>query len=157
MASAPGSPSPHSSAAARSAIAPLALLIADPTIIVFPFSQRHFIETLHGARSSADPHLIPTTRSQEPSNVSTMSNAPAPWWRSAVIHQGYIRSFADENGDGIGGIAGLRSCLPYLARLSVDAIWINPWYPSPWPTAATTYPTTGTSTPHTASSTRPGT
>jgi len=53
------------------------------------------------------------------------------WWRSAVIYQVYIRSFADENGDGIGDIAGLRSRLPYLAYLGVDAIWINPWYPSP--------------------------
>ena len=33
--------------------------------------------------------------------------------------------------DGIGDIAGLRAKLPYLGRLGVDAIWINPWYPSP--------------------------
>ncbi|MEV0634642.1 glycoside hydrolase family 13 protein [Streptomyces sp. NPDC050619] len=55
----------------------------------------------------------------------------APWWRSAVIYQVYIRSFADGNGDGVGDIAGLRSRLPYLERLGVDAIWINPWYESP--------------------------
>jgi alpha-glucosidase len=54
-----------------------------------------------------------------------------PWWRSAVIYQVYIRSFADGNGDGLGDIAGLRSRLPYLADLGVDALWINPWYPSP--------------------------
>src|SRR6201995_101713 len=53
------------------------------------------------------------------------------WWRSAVIYQVYIRSFADGNGDGIGDIAGLRSRLRYLADLGVDAVWINPWYPSP--------------------------
>ncbi len=53
------------------------------------------------------------------------------WWRGAVIYQVYIRSFADGNGDGIGDIAGIRSRLPYLADLGVDAIWINPWYPSP--------------------------
>ena len=28
--------------------------------------------------------------------------APEPWWRSAVIYQVYIRSFADGNGDGVG-------------------------------------------------------
>jgi len=53
------------------------------------------------------------------------------WWQTAVVYQVYIRSFADGNGDGIGDIAGLRSRLPYLAQLGVDAIWINPWYPSP--------------------------
>ena len=58
--------------------------------------------------------------------------APAEsWWQTAVVYQVYIRSFADGNGDGVGDIAGLRDRLPYLARLGVDAIWINPWYPSP--------------------------
>ena len=55
----------------------------------------------------------------------------APWWRDAVIYQVYIRSFADGNGDGIGDLAGLRSRLPYLHDLGVDALWINPWYASP--------------------------
>ncbi len=55
----------------------------------------------------------------------------AQWWRSAVIYQVYLRSFADANGDGEGDLPGLRSRLPYLADLGVDAIWITPWYPSP--------------------------
>ena len=53
------------------------------------------------------------------------------WWQTAVVYQVYIRSFADGNGDGVGDISGLRQRLPYLKRLGVDAIWINPWYPSP--------------------------
>jgi alpha-glucosidase len=53
------------------------------------------------------------------------------WWRHAVIYQVYPRSFADANGDGVGDIAGIRSRLPYLANLGVDAIWISPWYLSP--------------------------
>ena len=57
--------------------------------------------------------------------------AESPWWRSAVVYQVYIRSFADGDGDGIGDIAGLRSRLPHLASLGVDAVWINPWYRSP--------------------------
>ncbi|UDY23322.1 glycoside hydrolase family 13 protein [Nocardioides sp. Kera G14] len=53
------------------------------------------------------------------------------WWQDAVVYQVYIRSFADGNGDGIGDLAGLRSKIDYLAGLGVDALWINPWYPSP--------------------------
>ena len=55
----------------------------------------------------------------------------SPWWRSAVVYQVYIRSFADGNGDGIGDIAGLRARLGYIADLGVDAVWINPLYRSP--------------------------
>ena len=53
------------------------------------------------------------------------------WWRDAVVYQVYVRSFADGNGDGIGDLAGVRERLPYLADLGVDALWFNPWYPSP--------------------------
>ncbi|NEA20969.1 glycoside hydrolase family 13 protein [Actinomadura bangladeshensis] len=56
---------------------------------------------------------------------------PETWWRGAVIYQVYPRSFADGNGDGVGDLAGLRDRLPYLAGLGVDALWLNPWYPSP--------------------------
>ena len=54
-----------------------------------------------------------------------------PWWKTAVVYQVYIRSFADGDGDGLGDLSGLRAKLPYLASLGVDAVWINPWYPSP--------------------------
>ncbi len=55
----------------------------------------------------------------------------ASWWRDAVIYEVYIRSLADGSGDGVGDIAGIRSRLPYLRDLGVDAVWITPWYPSP--------------------------
>ena len=60
-----------------------------------------------------------------------MTEARDDWWRSAVIYQVYIRSFADGSGTGLGDIAGIRSRLDYLRDLGVDAIWITPWYPSP--------------------------
>lgn len=55
----------------------------------------------------------------------------SPWWRDAVTYQIYIRSFADSNGDGKGDVEGIRTRLPYLKELGVDAIWITPWFPSP--------------------------
>ena len=58
-------------------------------------------------------------------------NAGDDWWRHAVVYQIYPRSFADANGDGVGDVAGMRSKIPHLAALGVDAIWISPWYPSP--------------------------
>ncbi len=57
--------------------------------------------------------------------------AAADWWRDAVVYQVYVRSFADANGDGVGDLAGVRARLPYLQELGVDALWFNPWYPSP--------------------------
>ncbi|GAA3595273.1 glycoside hydrolase family 13 protein [Kribbella ginsengisoli] len=53
------------------------------------------------------------------------------WWRDAAIYQIYPRSFADGNGDGTGDLAGVRSRLPYLSSLGIDAIWFTPWYLSP--------------------------
>ncbi|TFV83003.1 glycoside hydrolase family 13 protein [Blastococcus sp. CT_GayMR20] len=61
----------------------------------------------------------------------TRDGATGTWWRSAVVYEVYLRSFADSDGDGVGDIGGLRSRLPYLADLGVDAVWITPWYPSP--------------------------
>ncbi len=66
--------------------------------------------------------------------TSTENDTTRPsvdWWRNAVVYQIYPRSFADGNGDGTGDIAGMRARLPYLARLGIDAIWVNPWYRSP--------------------------
>jgi alpha-glucosidase len=66
----------------------------------------------------------------------TVSN-PTPlasdddWWRSAVVYQVYVRSFADSNGDGIGDLQGIRERLPYLHELGVDALWLTPFYTSP--------------------------
>ncbi|HEX8865954.1 MAG TPA: alpha-amylase family glycosyl hydrolase, partial [Lentzea sp.] len=53
------------------------------------------------------------------------------WWRHAVIYQVYVRSFADSDGDGVGDLPGIRSRLPYLRDLGVDAVWITPFYASP--------------------------
>lgn len=58
---------------------------------------------------------------------------PPPWWRRAVVYEVYPRSFAASGtrGGGLGDVDGVRSRLPYLVGLGVDALWITPWYPSP--------------------------
>ncbi|MCZ7420974.1 glycoside hydrolase family 13 protein [Verrucosispora sp. WMMA2121] len=53
------------------------------------------------------------------------------WWRSAVVYQVYVRSFADSDGDGVGDLQGIRERLPYLRELGVDALWLTPFYTSP--------------------------
>ena len=52
------------------------------------------------------------------------------WWRQASIYQIYPRSFKDSNGDGLGDIKGITSKVDYLAGLSVDAVWLSPFFPS---------------------------
>src|SRR5258706_301233 len=75
-----------------------------------------------------------TAQPPEPFDTATSGRDPLAddrWWRQAVVYQVYIRSFADANGDGIGDLAGVLDRLPYLRELGVDALWFNPWYPSP--------------------------
>ncbi|HUH14732.1 MAG TPA: alpha-amylase family glycosyl hydrolase [Gaiellaceae bacterium] len=55
----------------------------------------------------------------------------AEWWRDAVFYEIYVRSFSDSDGDGLGDLPGIRSRLPYLRELGVDALWLTPFYPSP--------------------------
>jgi alpha-glucosidase len=63
--------------------------------------------------------------------MTSATGPGAPWWRDAVIYQIYIRSFADSDGDGVGDLPGVRSRLGHLRELGVDAVWLNPFYPSP--------------------------
>src|SRR5699024_11296016 len=53
------------------------------------------------------------------------------WWRSAVFYQVYPRSFADDDGDGVGDLRGIISRLDHLADLGVDCLWLSPIFDSP--------------------------
>ena len=56
---------------------------------------------------------------------------PPPWWRSAVLYQVYIRSFADSDGDGVGDLRGVLAHLDHLQWLGVDGLWVGPVMVSP--------------------------
>ncbi|MCD2256904.1 alpha-glucosidase [Lactobacillus sp. CC-MHH1034] len=58
-------------------------------------------------------------------------NKKIKWWQKSVVYQVYPKSFNDSNGDGIGDIPGIQQKLPYLKKLGVDVIWLNPIYQSP--------------------------
>ncbi|NND74595.1 MAG: alpha-glucosidase [Ilumatobacter sp.] len=60
-----------------------------------------------------------------------MASESRRWWQDALVYQVYVRSFADADGDGIGDLEGIRSRLGHIASLGVDALWLNPCYPSP--------------------------
>jgi alpha-glucosidase len=60
-----------------------------------------------------------------------MSAGEALWWQSGIVYQIYPRSFKDNNGDGVGDLAGIIEKLDYLSWLGVNAVWLSPIYPSP--------------------------
>ncbi|HEN9895782.1 alpha,alpha-phosphotrehalase [Streptococcus agalactiae] len=48
-----------------------------------------------------------------------------------VVYQIYPKSYKDTTGNGVGDLRGIIEKLPYLAELSIDMVWLNPFYPSP--------------------------
>lgn len=64
------------------------------------------------------------------STLRTRETGGTAWWKDAVVYQVYPRSFADTDADGVGDLPGVISRLSYLSALSVDAIWLSPFYPS---------------------------
>src|SRR4051795_10678335 len=53
------------------------------------------------------------------------------WWQRGVVYQIYPRAFSDEDGDGIGDLAGIHERLDHMRDLGVDAVWLSPIFPSP--------------------------
>ena len=60
-----------------------------------------------------------------------MQSSPL-WYKDAVIYELHVRAFYDSDGDGTGEFKGLTNKLDYLKDLGVSAVWLLPFYPSPW-------------------------
>lgn len=58
-------------------------------------------------------------------------NAPA-WLKTAIFYEIYPQSFSDSNGDGVGDLQGITQRLGYISNLGVNALWINPFFDSPF-------------------------
>lgn len=54
------------------------------------------------------------------------------WYANAVIYQADPRLFYDSDGDGWGDLRGLTDRLDYLRGLGATALWILPFYASPF-------------------------
>jgi maltose alpha-D-glucosyltransferase/alpha-amylase len=77
-------------------------------------------------RNNTDPNAV--IRS-----VSSIQTGPDPlWYKDAVIYEAHVRAFHDSNADGMGDFKGLAEKLDYLQELGVTAIWLLPFFPSPW-------------------------
>ncbi len=54
------------------------------------------------------------------------------WLKNAIFYEIYPQSFADTNGDGIGDIQGIIDHLDYIQEFGCNALWLNPFYESPF-------------------------
>jgi glycosidase len=54
------------------------------------------------------------------------------WVHHAVFYQIYPQTYFDSNADGIGDLNGIIQKLDYVKSLGADAIWINPFFDSPF-------------------------
>jgi trehalose synthase len=53
------------------------------------------------------------------------------WWKNAVVYCLDVETYLDDDGDGIGDLAGLARRIDYLADLGITCLWLMPFYPSP--------------------------
>ena len=72
-----------------------------------------------------------TYKAKEITGTCQIPNIPQ-WAKNAVFYQIYPQTFYDSNGDGIGDLQGIIQKLDYVKSLGVDAIWLNPFFESPF-------------------------
>ncbi|HEY7211291.1 MAG TPA: maltose alpha-D-glucosyltransferase [Bryobacteraceae bacterium] len=68
----------------------------------------------------------------QPPHLAGTANDDPLWYKDAIIYEAHVRAFYDSNADGMGDFRGLAEKLDYLEDLGVTAIWLLPFFPSPW-------------------------
>ncbi len=84
-------------------------------------------------------HTATTAPTTLPPTVPVPAYTPTPepeidapaWFDDAILYEIFVRSFVDDDGDGIGDLAGLTTELDYLQELGATAVWLMPIHPSP--------------------------
>jgi maltose alpha-D-glucosyltransferase / alpha-amylase len=61
-----------------------------------------------------------------------MPDSDPLWYKDAIIYEVHARAFYDSDQDGMGDFRGLTEKLDYLQDLGITAIWLLPFFPSPW-------------------------
>lgn len=62
----------------------------------------------------------------------TQQKTDSLWYKDAVIYELPVKAFKDASGDGTGDFKGLIEKLDYIEGLGVSAVWLLPFYPSPF-------------------------
>jgi maltose alpha-D-glucosyltransferase/alpha-amylase len=65
-------------------------------------------------------------------NSTTLPDSDPLWYKDAIIYEVHARAFYDSDDDGMGDFRGLTEKLDYLQDLGITAIWLLPFFPSPW-------------------------
>ena len=65
-------------------------------------------------------------------DLTTIPESDPLWYKDAIIYEVHVRAFLDSDEDGMGDFRGLTKKLDYLQDLGITAIWLLPFFPSPW-------------------------
>ncbi len=72
------------------------------------------------------------TQEKANNNLVVSAESDGLWYKDAIIYEVHVRAFCDSEDDGIGDFRGITKKLDYLQDLGVTAIWLLPFFPSPW-------------------------
>jgi len=89
-------------------------------------------QTIDGGSPRSEQGNNSGSSSQEITGRYTIPPHFPEWAHRAVFYQIYPQSFYDSNGDGIGDLRGIIEKLDYVKSLGVNAIWVNPFFESPF-------------------------